>query len=420
MQNKDVFGFYRVGNFRTYSKLEAIEEHGRTGLEIDWNFNREVFSTYDWTQEPPQSLEFYYAQRAQQLRDRYDYLVLFYSGGADSYNTLQAFVKNNIFIDEIVQYVNLDAEHGIKTTWLNEEVFATSAPITQNLISTNPVYAHTRHRIIDISQWQSQHFVQAANLWDHWYQINNYFTPNVTCHSYFRDLVTDYKNIFDKGQRLCFIWSVDKPNVFGDKQGNFYLSFADGKDFAMSPRTQRLSRQWENDEFFYWSPDSMDMVAKQAHIIKRFLESQCHDVVANEFIEVTKNLETRTMKQLNQRRIFRSWIKANNKVIGLTDHGLHALIYPYWDPLAIVCGKTKSFLFSPRDNWFFNSSAPDMGQKMYQRGLLWLRNNVKRNCPELWYELRPEKPGDPWVAGIKAMTNQYFLGRATNKLTAGG
>jgi len=49
-----------------------------------------------------ESLDFLYALRARQLREKYDYLVLYFSGGADSTNILKTFIDNNIFLDEIV------------------------------------------------------------------------------------------------------------------------------------------------------------------------------------------------------------------------------------------------------------------------------------------------------------------------------
>ena len=92
----DRFGYYTVGTFKTYSKLMAILEHEKTGVHPQWHFNDEEFSAHDWKQEPQESLVELYRRRAQQIRDRYDYLVLFYSGGADSTNILQTFINNDI------------------------------------------------------------------------------------------------------------------------------------------------------------------------------------------------------------------------------------------------------------------------------------------------------------------------------------
>jgi hypothetical protein len=84
MEYPDKLGCYRVGDLKFYSKLQAIEYMQKTGVHLHWDFNEAVFSSYDWTMEPQETILELYRQRAQQLRDRYDYIALFWSGGADS------------------------------------------------------------------------------------------------------------------------------------------------------------------------------------------------------------------------------------------------------------------------------------------------------------------------------------------------
>ena len=66
LNDPDRFGYYCVGNLRTYSKLEAIELHQRTGHHPEWCFNEAVFNSYDWKVEPQLPLQELYRQRAQQ------------------------------------------------------------------------------------------------------------------------------------------------------------------------------------------------------------------------------------------------------------------------------------------------------------------------------------------------------------------
>ena len=62
--NLDKFGYYKIGNKKTYSKLEAIELHDRTGVHPEWEFNSAEFSCYDWSKEPSESLGELYKNRA--------------------------------------------------------------------------------------------------------------------------------------------------------------------------------------------------------------------------------------------------------------------------------------------------------------------------------------------------------------------
>lgn len=61
-----------------------------------------LFSQFDWKTEPTETLQNLYKERAQQIRDDYEYVILCYSGGNDSSNILETFYYNNIHIDEIV------------------------------------------------------------------------------------------------------------------------------------------------------------------------------------------------------------------------------------------------------------------------------------------------------------------------------
>lgn len=100
-------GYYKFGN-KIYLSRQDMLDDAMLLLSKNYSlplmqfiFNEEVFDKIDWTIEPSFSLKELYTQRAQQLRDDYDYLILSYSGGSDSHEILGTFLENNIFIDEI-------------------------------------------------------------------------------------------------------------------------------------------------------------------------------------------------------------------------------------------------------------------------------------------------------------------------------
>ena len=91
-------GFYTVGDQRFYSKPQALLEATATGHFPHFNFNREVYSKIDTTIEPQTSLRELYRMRAKQLREKYDYIRLEFSGGSDSTTVLYSFINNGIQI----------------------------------------------------------------------------------------------------------------------------------------------------------------------------------------------------------------------------------------------------------------------------------------------------------------------------------
>ena len=61
-----------------------------------------AFDAIDWTKEPIKSLKQLFKERAEQIRDLYDYLIIYFSGGSDSITVLNSFLDNNIPVDEVV------------------------------------------------------------------------------------------------------------------------------------------------------------------------------------------------------------------------------------------------------------------------------------------------------------------------------
>ncbi len=405
--NKDRFGFYTVGNFKTYSKLEAIEYSGKVRQPVEWNFNKNAFDHYDWTVEPPGSLEYWYGLRAKEIREKYDYIVIWYSGGADSHNALMSFVRNNIFVDEIAQYHNLEAEHGNKKAWLNEEVFSTSAPITQELIQTNPIYKNTKHRLVDLSQLQKDVLIKDENKWDYFYKVTTYMSPNGLSRSYLRETIPDYQKLISQGKKVCFVFGAEKP-LIAQQNNQWYISFEDCFDYAVSPRTQILNREWEYDELFYWSDSLPQLVAKQAHIVKRYLSGLTPEDIDNIHVSSHDNI----FDEYGRRKVNAHYadVVVNNVKYQLLPNGLHRLIYPNWKPESIVTPKPQSLTYSARDTWMFSGIAPDIGQKYFNMGLLHLRQLVRKASPDYWWEFKFDPAlGIPYSGGMQPFYNRYKI-----------
>ena len=88
--------------------LYSIIKNNDSSPNLRLWFHDELFSKINWTQEPIDTLENLYIARAKQLREQYDYLILQFSGGSDSSQVLQTFLRNNIFLDEIRSYRHRD------------------------------------------------------------------------------------------------------------------------------------------------------------------------------------------------------------------------------------------------------------------------------------------------------------------------
>ena len=77
------------------------------GPFIKYVFGGENYANYTWDKTPVEDLQTLYKQRAEQLRDTYDYLVLAWSGGSDSNQMLWSFFNNGIYPDMVVTWSQL-------------------------------------------------------------------------------------------------------------------------------------------------------------------------------------------------------------------------------------------------------------------------------------------------------------------------
>jgi hypothetical protein len=328
--NKDKFGYYLVGDFKTYSKVEAIELHKLTGIHPHWNFNELAFSCHNWTKEPLESLEELYARRARQIREKYDHVVIFYSGGADSLNIVNTFIKNHIQIDEIATYTYREADSD-PNSFFNSELTRVAYPQIKAWQNQNVKFYH---RDIDLSRVtfdivNNKHYdINRA------YYANYAFGNNNLARSHIREQVSDYQKLIEQGKKVVFIWGSDKPRIY-QENNRLCIKFLDLIDGSISNRTQMLNREWEHDELFYWAPEAVDIVCKQGHILKRFIEEH------NLFAENTDYSDYRSeekIKFLDIELNFRNLI--------------NTLIYPGFDPNMFSVGKPFSRLESPRDHVF--------------------------------------------------------------------
>lgn len=400
--NKDHWGFYQVGPYKTYSKLDAIEVSGRTKHDIVWNFNNEVFGAFDWTQEPPGDLEFWYQQRAEQLRENYDYIILFYSGGWDAHNILRTFVKNNIFIDEIVHMATIKGFNGDKNVNANKEIFEVGFPVIKNLIETNPVYRNTKQTVIDISDVE-QDFLN-DDKWDYFYKTNVIFSPAIYATAELREKNLNLLVAHEKNPKVCQLFGIDKPRVWVDDQGNAKIVFTEVAPLAYVHSGKREKNlPWANDEMFYWTPDMPELACKQAHVVLRYLQGATEQSMIKQNLSRDSLTASRgTWKPQYSSKQYGDWL------YHLDDQIIADLVYR--DNLPNYGVKASSLFFGGKDQWLWNPHAPDIGQKRYLKGLVWLKQTVLKSRPDLWWD----RPGDPKTGtlptgGFIDLKNTYHL-----------
>jgi len=345
---QDKYGFYVVDNLKFYSKLEAMEFGEKTGKSMRWDFNDVAYSLANWKKEPDESLAELYRQRAQAIRDKYDYVALYYSGGADSNNVLQSFIQNDIRIDEIVSYINYSVT-GDKHNFMNGEIFNVAAAKHKEAQLKQP---WLKHRIIDNCEHVIDYYNKRESKFDWIYELRSLFNPNNATHQDMKLKIPEWKQMFDSGKKVGFVSGCDKPRVRKNPDGSFYFFFVDLFDNAVSGKMQSTNNPWEFTELFYWDPEFTKIVIKQAHVLKNYIER-------TPLTDPCITKEKTGLVVISLENDVDHWVTLDK---------VHSLIYPWWTVTPYQY-KAVNLLFTPRDHWFFQMSGNETAKNAWKMGL---------------------------------------------------
>lgn len=370
INNNQHLGYYHVGETIFTSKVKALIEGTTRNLQVEWKFNNDVFNQVNWTIEPSENILQLYKERAQQLREKYDYLILAYSGGSDSHTILQTFLNNNIRLDEIV----VSWAKGLDGSYTpNKDDIDTSNGLSEWDFTIHPVLkwlaANHPNIKITIHDWASN--VRLQKIEDDYILDRNHNFAPFAANRWFLTELPDIRARLDKIDKAGLILGCDKPRVcFSD--GAYRLYFLD--IVASNVGSQISSKLLQDDlhtELFYWSPDSIKILAKQAHLVVKFFET----------LPGLKKYITWPISKSTNRQFYETAIRA--------------IIYPEWDLDTFQVNKPTDLNLG-YDRWLFKL-GPDVERKilgMQDDNLIFLKNNIDQKY------LHNSASGDLTVGGM--------------------
>ena len=338
-------GYYIVDGKIFQHKVYAMQEATRKNLkptDVTWVFNNDAYAKVDWKVSSGLPLTEWYRQRALQLRAKYDYLILAFSGGADSTNILDSFVLNNIHIDEVVSWwprsqaagnyrpstdsdvKNFRSEYDYlvepKLKWLEKVAPNTKITICDNLQDLRP--EEPTNELVEIT---TNHC---------WTGIQRYRA------------IDDVYFERQKKHKNCAILMGVNPPVPVIVEKHFFVVF-----FEFGTNTQYSSdltnRGLRNVEFFYWTPDMPLLVREQAHALLGNLRANPQYV----------NLVTRWSMSSNNAGEFKKMNEQNGE---LRRRWIKSVIYPSYNSNALQIDKHKSPINRPDwFSWFYDNPHAD-------------------------------------------------------------
>ena len=249
------------------NKFEALLQTSRTGnTELRFYYHDHIWSNFKLNKLGKRPLSVLYKERAQQLRDRYDYLVLHYSGGSDSHNILQTFIKNNIKLDEVTvrwakplidgQFYNANNLDTSPTNSPSEWDY-TIKPELEKLRLSNP---EIKINIVDFTENISTSTYDVKYLEDKILKLN---TMRGALGSIAMRLEENYESKLStsNSKNIGHIFGIEKPMLFlQDNKLYFYFP-----DTAFESMTMVEASAENRSEAFYWAPDFPELTIEQAY-----------------------------------------------------------------------------------------------------------------------------------------------------------
>lgn len=269
-------GYYKCNGINFQAKIDALLYASKENKPVEWMFFQDEFSKYPWTIEPLDSLDSLYDKRSKDIREKYDYVILSYSGGSDSNNILESFIRQNLHIDEIITSHITDAtkriqvlDPKVKSGWnYSAEYQLQILPRLDYIKNTIP---NTKITILDTSD-------MALNLIKQFDDVDWVLGKNdqlsvgqLFRYNYFN--FSDVKKQLDKNLKVAIIVGIDKPKIRISRDNKVYTRFVDIIMNAPGASINSYNTEYSNVsiEPFYWSAEALPILCKQAHVIKKWL-----------------------------------------------------------------------------------------------------------------------------------------------------
>lgn len=260
-------GYYKVNGEIIENKIQAMLKASELKCPIEWCYFDEIFDIANSKYKPITDIKEIYRQRAQQLRDSYDYLILNYSGGSDSHNILETFLRYNIKLDLIyVQWPESLMDKGL---------------YKPNAVDKTNANFHSEWDLVlkkDL-EWLGQHYPDIKIEIGDWtktvnekFYSDDLFSANVSnlpsiARAQKQNTFSYHESLWsNQGKRVGSIFGVDKTGIV-KKEDKYFFYFSD-----TTFMTQANPENPDGTEYFYHTPLFPEIAIAQGLFLKKWYE----------------------------------------------------------------------------------------------------------------------------------------------------
>jgi hypothetical protein len=352
-------GYWEIDKKYFFDKFDCLRyATSIKKYDVKYHFYDSVYQSLNWSKEPTEDLQTMYKNRAQQLRDEYDYLILSFSGGADSSNILRTFIDNNIKIDEIYCEYPLQIIEKYKHTFnysSNAELIifewiTAAEPQLKELSKAHPSIKITTESIVQ----ESIDVIDNCEL--HKHRRGGSVNPLIRFHKLYE--MAKRRTIHG---RVACINGLDKPRIaFNSQTKKFICAYSDFSNAFSEFSTYAFSENQISIEQFYHTYRYPELNQKMCFQLK------------NALLQIM-NVEN---KKLYLSLL--DHIKPNGiHVFDVHKNYLKKVLYEKWNTNIWQAQKSSNIFYSPLTHWFFDPSiTTDRTRDFFDKQLLELLQGI--------------------------------------------
>jgi len=337
-------GYWQVAGRKFFGKMDCLQYASKIkDYKITYHCFDHAYSSLDWTKEPTESLDDIYKRRAKQLRDKYDYIMLSFSGGADSTNMLDTFIKNKIHVDEVVSYYPVQALDKLLHTFnINNKSPENTHFEYYTACLPKLKWLEKNHPEIKITLIDPMQTIFDIVLADEPEKLIKYGTTLAIYSAGERISSLMLKAYAEKHEKVCCVYAIDKPAIrYNTITKRFGVCIP---DFSHNKGKFDIDGYRPIAEPFYHTPDMPEILHAQGKVLKKALMPL-----------LTAEQLNPAIKDLIQETPFPGMVKVE-------EHSdlIKSILYSGFDPSIYQAKKhIIHFAGQEHDAWFFKADIVD-------------------------------------------------------------
>jgi hypothetical protein len=332
-------GYYQIGDQIFNNKVAALYAATKANKMPEFHLHDEVFSVVPWTIPSTRSLAEVYKERAQEIRDTYDYVSLSFSGGADSWNALHSFLSNGIHLDEVYTKWAIDGPR--KYVKANNVVKDASNFTSEYEYAVKPVLEYIEKNFpktkITFQELTNEYFdiVTEDQIIRSGFGAFQGMSPTRCAYSIGLDV--DYAT-----KKVASVRGGGKLQMYLEN-GKFYTYFSDSETWPVDADPHFTL------EHFYLGVNCGDLLRTQAHLVMNFFK-------ANPGLQyIIERRPRETSPGVFENIAYRN---VDDEAQRLYDNIIKSVCYPNWNPSTFQANKNTTALFEREEDFWILKDNP--------------------------------------------------------------